>query len=86
MKFFKREDIKIIYIELSEEEAMKRNLLRGRHDDTKEGLAKRFNEYINKVVPAMDYFKGKENYEIFTINGEQTIENVHKDIVKALGY
>jgi adenylate kinase len=85
MEFYKREDIKIIYIELSEEEAMKRNLLRGRHDDTREGLAKRFNEYKNKVLPAMNYFEEKENYTIFTINGEQTIENVHKDIVEALG-
>lgn len=86
MKFFKRDDIKIIYIELSEEEAMKRNLLRGRHDDTKEGLTKRFNEYKNKVVPAMNYFKDKQGYEIHTINGEQSVEDVHKDIIKALGY
>jgi adenylate kinase len=86
VKFYQREDIKIIYIELTEEEAMKRNLLRGRHDDTREGLAKRFNEYKDKVLPAMNYFKEKENYTIFTINGEQTIENVHKDIVKALGF
>jgi adenylate kinase family enzyme len=86
MKFFKRNDVKIIYIELSEEEAMKRNLLRGRADDTKEGLAKRFNEYINKVTPAMNYFKDKENYKIYTINGEQSVDDVHKDIIKALGY
>ncbi len=86
MKFYKRENVKIIYIELSEIEAMKRNLLRGRHDDTEIGLKKRFNEYINKVVPAMNSFKDKEGYEIFIINGEQTIENVHKDIIKALGY
>jgi adenylate kinase len=85
MKFYKRENVKIIYIEVGKEEAMKRNLLRGRHDDTKEGIAKRFDEYINKVVPAMNYFKGKENYKIYTINGEQTVENVHKDIVSALG-
>jgi adenylate kinase family enzyme len=84
MKFFKREPVKIIYIELSKEEAMKRNLLRGRTDDSKEGIEKRFDEYINKVVPAADYFKDKENYQIITINGEQTIENVHKDIIQAL--
>jgi adenylate kinase len=86
MKFFKRSDIKIIYIELGEKEAMKRNLLRGRQDDTKEGLTKRFNEYKNKVIPAMNYFNNKENYTIYTINGEQSIESVHKDIIKALGY
>lgn len=85
MKFFDRKNIKIIYIELSKEEAMKRNLLRGRSDDTEEGLAKRFDEYVNNVVPAMEYFKGKSGYEILTINGEQSIEDVHKDIIKALG-
>lgn len=84
MQFFKRENIKIIYVELSEEEAMKRNLLRGRADDTEEGLRKRFNEYKNNVIPAMNYFLEKSGYEILKINGEQSIEDVHKDIIKAL--
>jgi len=86
MKWYKRDDVKIIYIEVGKEEAMKRNLLRGRHDDTPEGIEKRFNEYINSVIPAMNYFKDKENYKIYTINGEQSVENVHKDIIKALGF
>jgi adenylate kinase len=86
MSFFRRDKVNIIYIELSEAEAMKRNLLRGRADDTKEGLAKRFEEYVNNVVPAMNYFKDKKNYEIYTINGEQSVEAVHQDIIKSLGY
>lgn len=84
MQFFKRENIKIVYIELSEEEAMKRNLLRGRADDTEEGLRRRFNEYKNNVVPAMNYFLEKAGYEMIRINGEQSVEDVHKDIIKAL--
>jgi len=86
IKWYNRKNIKIVYIELSKEEAMKRNLLRGRVDDTKEGIEKRFDEYVNKVVPSMNYFKDKENYTIYTINGEQTIEDVHKDIISQLGY
>lgn len=86
MKFYSRENIKIIYIEITKEEAVKRLKLRGRHDDTDDGIAKRFDEYMNNVVPAMNYFKDKENYKIYTINGEQPIENVHKDIIKALGF
>src|SRR6185436_16126790 len=77
VNFFQRVKVKIIYIELSQDEAMKRNLLRGRTDDTKEGIAKRFDEYINKVVPAMNYFKDKEGYQIYKINGEQSVEDVH---------
>jgi adenylate kinase len=86
MKFFKRDEVKIVYIEVGKEESMKRNLLRGRADDTEEGLNKRFDEYMNKVIPAMNFFKDKENYKIYTINGEQSVDDVHKDIIKALGY
>ncbi len=86
MEFYKRSDVKIIYVEVGKEEAMRRNLLRGRHDDTKEGIAKRFNEYINNVIPSMDYFKDKAGYTIYTINGEQSREAVHEDIIKALKF
>ena len=86
VKFYQRRDVKIIYIELSKAEATKRLRLRGRHDDTDQGIGKRFDEYVNNVIPAMNYFKDKENYTIYTINGEQTVEAVHKDIIKALGY
>jgi len=86
MEFYKRADIKIIYIEIGKEEATKRNLLRGRADDTKESLAKRFDDYTNNVIPAMNYFKNKVGYKIYTVNGEQSIENVHRDIIKALRF
>lgn len=86
MQAHKRDDIKIIYIELSEAEAMKRNLLRGRSDDTEAGLKQRFNEYVNNVVPAMNYFKDKSGYTIYAINGEQSVEDVHKDIINALNF
>ena len=86
MKFYRRENVKVVYIEVGKTEAMKRNLLRGRHDDTKGGIEKRFDEYMNKVVPAMNYFKDKAGYTIYTINGEQSVLDVHKDILKALGF
>ena len=84
LKFFERTEMKIVYIELSKEEAMKRNLLRGRHDDTKEGIEKRFDEYVTKVIPSLDYFKDKPGYTMYKINGEQEIGQVQADIIKAL--
>jgi adenylate kinase family enzyme len=86
IKFFERKDVKIIYIEISKNEAIKRLKLRGRHDDTDEGITKRFDEYVKSVVPSMNYFKDMENYTTLTINGEQNIEEVHKDIIKALKF
>lgn len=84
MKFYNRDEIKIIYIELGKEEAIKRMKLRGRTDDTDEGIANRFDEYVNNVIPSMDYFKDKENYKMYMINGEQSIEDVHKEIITKL--
>lgn len=83
MNYFERENVKIVYIILSEIEAMKRNLLRGRADDTEEGLKRRFEEYTNNVVPAMNFLKEK-GMQVIEINGEQSIEAVHTDILKAL--
>jgi adenylate kinase len=84
LAYYGRKEVKVIYIELSKEEATKRMKLRGRSDDTDEGIAKRFDEYVNNVIPSMHYFDGKEGYTLYTINGEQSIEDVHKDIIKAL--
>ncbi|MBK5215588.1 MAG: nucleoside monophosphate kinase [Candidatus Pacebacteria bacterium] len=84
MKFYKRNEVKIIYIELGKEEATKRMKLRGRSDDNDEGISNRFDEYLNNVVPSMNYFKDKDGYTIYKINGEQSIEDVHKEIINSL--
>jgi adenylate kinase len=86
MKFYNRDNIHIIYIELDKDEATKRMMLRGRTDDTEEGIAKRFDEYINNVVPSMNYFKDKIGYTMHTINGKQSIEEVHAEVIKSLNF
>lgn len=86
MDFWGRDNIDIIFIEISKEESMERNLKRGREDDTKEGLEKRFDEYVKNVIPAIDYFKNNTKYRIHKINGEQSIEKVHEDIIKSLNF
>ncbi len=84
LTFFKREKIVIIDIKITKEEAFKRNLLRGRSDDHEEGFKKRLIEEEENVVPAMNYLKENSACEYHEINGEQSVEDVHKDILKAL--
>ncbi len=86
MKFYDRDNVKIVYIELSREEAVKRMKLRARSDDTDEGIKNRFDEYVNNVVPSMDYFKDKNGYTIYTINGDQEIIDVHKEIINKINF
>lgn len=86
LEFYGRKNSHIIYIEVSKDEAVKRMKLRARSDDNDSGIEKRYDEYINNVLPAMDYFKNKEEYKIHVINGEQSVESVHLDIVKSLSF
>lgn len=85
LKYYSRSDVKVVYIELSKEEATKRMKLRARSDDTDEGIAQRFDEYMNNVIPAMNYFKEKDGFTLYTINGEQSIEEVQKELISKLG-
>ncbi len=84
MEFFKRENVKVIYVEVGKEEVTKRMLLRARHDDTPEVITTRINIFFNEVVPAINFFKDKPNFEVISINGEQTVSKVFEEIKKKL--
>ncbi len=85
MDFYGRENVEIVYIEVSKDEVIARMKLRGRSDDTDDGITRRFYEYETNVIPAMQMLKEHAGYKLHTINGAQSIEAVHADIVKALG-
>lgn len=42
----------------------------------------RIKEYNERTAPAIDYLK--KHYKVFTINGEQSVEKVHEDIMEVL--
>lgn len=84
MNFYKRENLQIININLEKEEAISRMKLRGRHDDTDTGITKRIDEYLNNVLPAMEYLKSLGNYNFVEIDGFQSVELVHKQIIEKI--
>jgi adenylate kinase len=57
-------------------------LLISRTDDKPAAIKKRLEEFEEKVVPVLDYFKKKG--KLRRVNGEQSIEDVFKDILKSL--
>jgi adenylate kinase len=84
ISFYGRSNVEIVYIEISKEEAIKRMKLRGRSDDTDEGITRRFYEYETNVIPAMEEMQ-KKGYTLHKINGEQPVEAVHGEMKAALG-
>lgn len=53
-----------------------------RPDDKPEAINNRLDYYEERVVPIIDYWK--EKGELIKINGEQSIEGTHEDILKAI--
>lgn len=82
--FFNMPDPVVILLTLPEEEVMNRLMKRGRSDDTVEGIRTRLQVYHDEVVPALQELQKTLTLTIHTIDGNQSIEKVHQDIMQAL--
>lgn len=74
--------LKVFHIKISDKEAMKRLLLRGRTDDEIKAIKNRLSWYQKDVRPVVAFYQKKRVLTV--INGEQSIEKIHEDIVKKL--
>lgn len=54
-----------------------------RKDDAPEVIKVRFREYKERTFPLVDYFK-KQGLKVEKVNGEQSVGDVFKDILKAI--
>jgi len=101
-------DYKVIYFDLSEQEAIKRLLWRmynpktwetfpawttvdprtgdkliKRPDDQEESIKQRIKEFYEKTLPVVEIYKNE--WKLITINANQPVEEVTKEIVNKLG-
>ncbi len=82
LEFFDRVEPKVIYIDVSRKWSEERLLARGRADDkTLTKINKRLDWFDKDVLPAIEWFKTNPKFKFLEINGEQTIEKVHQDII-----
>ncbi len=84
LKFYKRENPKVLSMEVSRSWAKERLLGRKRGDDNEKDFDKRIDWYYENVLSALEFFKNDPYYTFIPINGEQSIEDVHKEIVSVL--
>jgi adenylate kinase family enzyme len=85
MKFFKREKPIVIHLNVSRRWSIDHLLARGRMDDkTEEDINRRLDWFDKDVIPAFEFFKNNPEYRLIEINGEQSIEKVHADLIAAL--
>lgn len=73
---------KVLYINVLEQEVVKRLLKRGRPDDTKEGVKLRLNLYREQTQPLLDYYK--EQGILVEVSGAGDVQKVQDEIKKSL--
>jgi adenylate kinase len=85
---YKIEKVKAIFIDVPKNNIMQRLLKRegieARSYDNPEVIETRFREYDEKTYPMVKYFE--QQHRLIRINGDQTVENVHAEIIRKLAH
>jgi adenylate kinase len=80
------EKAKVLFIDVPKAHVMarltKREGIESRADDDPQVIETRFEEYDRKTHPLLEYFQ--KQHRLVHINGDQSIENVHADILRTL--
>ena len=84
LTFFERNIIHIINLDTPEEVVRARMLGRARADDTHESIEERLRWYREDTLPVLDYYRTRPDTEVHDIDGTDTMEGVHEQILHAL--
>lgn len=80
--FYQIKKVKVLYLDVSEAWAVDKSAKR--HRDDSNGSAVKAKWFEDEVIPMLEYLKNVPVYEFVTINGEQTVEEVHQEIINKL--
>ncbi len=84
MSFYGRENPTIVHINISDEIGLERLLKRGRADDTEEHIRKRLAWSRAEWESILALLNKNPIYKVIEIDGDQTIEAVHQEILTKL--
>lgn len=85
LAFYKRKELHIINLETPEDIVRERMVARARQDDTTESIEARLKWYREETLPVLAYYREREGTAVHDIDGTDTIDGVHAQIVAALG-
>lgn len=75
-------DVKAVHVKISDKEALRRLLKRGRNDDETEAIKRRLAWFQKEVAPVIAFYK-KERV-LVEADGQQSVEEVQKELKKKL--
>ena len=83
-KFFDRGPVDVINLETPEEVVRARMLSRARGDDTSDSIEERLRWYREDTLPVLEYYKNASSVSVHDLDGTDTIDGVHTQILTAL--
>ncbi len=83
-RFFERGQVDIINLETPEQVVRDRMHARARKDDTDNSIEERLRWYREETVPVLSYYRKRPNTKVHDLDGTDTIDGVHSQILKAL--
>ncbi len=84
LTFYNRDIVTIINLETPEEVVRARMASRARTDDTPDSIEARLKWYREETLPVLAYYRNRPNTTVHDIDGLDTIDGVHAQIVSAL--
>ena len=82
--FFGRTNIEIINLQTPEEVVRERMHSRARADDTAHSIEERLRWYKEDTLPVIEYYRNRPNTVVHDVNGIDSIDGVHAQILTAL--
>ncbi len=84
LSFYERKEVTIINLETPEEIVRERMKGRARQDDTDTSIEARLKWYKEETLPVLAYYRDREHTTVLDIDGTDTIDGVHAQILRAL--
>lgn len=85
IRFFGYKPPTVIYIDVSETWAKDKLRSRGRMDDKdEEALSRRMDWFMEEVLPCVEMYRNDVRTRFIHVNGEKTIDEVHREIIAAM--
>jgi adenylate kinase len=84
LSFFERDNVHVINLDTPEEVVRERMQSRARADDTQASIEERLRWYREDTLPVLDYYRARPDTIVHDIDGTDTVEGVHQQILNAL--
>ena len=82
--FFERDFVHVMNLDTPEDVVRKRMQERAREDDTEDSIETRLKWYRDDTMPVLDYYRVRPDTAVHDLDGTDTIEGVHQQVLKAL--